>query len=289
MNMKDLLIFQTAARLGTINGAAEELNYAQSNITSRIKKLENDLGVTLFVRHQRGIDLTDEGNIMLPYAQKILVLSEELTNAVQKEQAATGKLNIASVETVIHLPVILSTFIQDHPLVDLTLTTGVTKELIELVKHSKINGAFVTKGEWTADAALEKVDVFKEKLVLISAAHINSFEQAINLPLLRFSDGCGYRDKLNEWLKDFDIQPKKVMELGTLETTLGSVISGLGTAYVPYAAVKPYEKKGQIHCYNLPEAYSHITTVFVYRKQDYLSPALRSFLQTIEQTKTVTS
>src|SRR5699024_12506544 len=102
--------------------------------------------------------------------------------------------------------------------------------------------------------ALEKLDVFKEKLVLISAAHIESFEQVINLPLLRFSDGCGYRDKLNEWLADFDIQPKKVMELGTLETTLGSVISGLGTAYDRYAADKPYEKKSQIRCYNLPDA-----------------------------------
>src|SRR5699024_7559469 len=151
-----------------------------------------------------------------------------------------------SVETVIHLPVILSTFIQDHPLVDLTLTTGVTKELIELVKHSKINGAFVTKGEWTADTALEKLDVFKEKLVLISAAHIESFEQVINLPLPRFSDGCGYRDKLNEWLADFDIQPMKVMELGTLETTLGSVISGIGTPYVHYAAFELYVKEGQI-------------------------------------------
>src|SRR5699024_8912529 len=289
MNMKDLLIFQTAARLGTINGSAEELNYAQSNITSRIKKLENDLGVTLFVRHQRGIELTEEGNIMLPFAQKILVLSEELTNAVQKEQAATGKLNIASVETVIHLPVILSTFIQDHPLVDLTLTTGVTKELTELVKRSKINGAFVTKGEWTADATLEKVDVFKEKLVLISAAHIKSFDHAINLPLLRFSDGCGYRDRLNEWLEDFDIQPRKVRELRTLNTGIGSVISGHATAYVPYAAVKQYEQEGQIRCYNLTEAYSHITTVFVDRKQAYLTPALRSFLQTIQQTKTVTS
>src|SRR5699024_7290791 len=139
------------------------------------------------------------------------------------------------------------------------------------------------------DTALEKLDVFKEKLVLISAAHIESFEQVINLPLLRFSDGCGYRDKLNEWLADFEIQPKTLMELGTFDTTLGSVISALGTAYVAYASVKTYEKKGQIRCYNLPEAYSHITTVFVYRKQDYLSPALRSFLQTIEQTKTVTS
>src|SRR5699024_8402549 len=200
--------------------------------------------------------------------------------------------NVTVVQTCalpIYLPVILSTFIQDHPLVDLTLTTGVTKELIELVKHSKINGAFVTKGEWTADTALEKLDVFKEKLVLISAAHIESFEQVINLPLLRLSGGCGYAHKLNECLADFIILPKKVMALGTLQTTLGSVISGLGTAYVPYAAVKPYEKKGQIRCYTLQEAYRHITTVFFYRKQDYLSPALRSFLQTIEQTKTVTS
>ena len=78
MNTKDLLIFQTVANKGSINKAAEELNYVQSNVTSRIQKLEEELNTKLFHRHKRGITLTNEGNALFPYAQKIISLTEEM-------------------------------------------------------------------------------------------------------------------------------------------------------------------------------------------------------------------
>src|SRR5699024_2267197 len=121
MYIKDLSIFMTATRLGSISQTAETLNYAQSNITSRIKKLENELDVTLFIRHQRGISLTEEGKAVLPYIQKIIALSEEMKSIANAGQGATGKLTVASVETVIQLPVILSNFIRDYPQIDFTL------------------------------------------------------------------------------------------------------------------------------------------------------------------------
>src|SRR5699024_10761427 len=85
------------------------------------------------------------------------------------------------------------------------------------------------------------------KLVLIASNDITSIDEVLKLPLLRFSDGCGYREKLNEWLTDKEIVPTKVMELGTLETTLGSVLAGLGVAYVPYTAVELYERRLNDH------------------------------------------
>lgn len=72
------------------------------------------------------------------------------------------------------------------------------------------------------------------------------------------------------------------MELGTLETTLGSVISGLGVAYVPYSAVEEYIAKKQIRYYELPDEYSLITTIFIYRKTDHITPALKKFIETIK-------
>lgn len=75
------------------------------------------------------------------------------------------------------------------------------------------------------------------------------------------------------------------MELGTLETTMISVISGLGIAYLPYAAVKEYIDKRSVFAYELPEQYSQISTVFIYRKDDYMTPALKKFVQTIEKTR----
>lgn len=281
MNLKDLEIFLTAANLGTISQTANELNYVQSNITSRIKKLEKDLQTSLFYRHKKGITLTESGQSILPYAKKILALSEEMKHIATNQQEASGKLAIASVETVIKLPFILSDFIRKNKLVDLNLSTGVTKELIHKVKQYKLDGAFVTKSSLIEDPDLTSIDVFEEKLVLIAAHHIQSLDEVMKLPLLRFSDGCGYRAKLDEWLIDNRITPTKVMELGTLETTLGSVMAGLGAAYVPYSTIKSYEEKGRIKCYKLKKKYSQITTVFVYRKNDYVSPALNSFIETI--------
>lgn len=61
MELKDLEIFQTVAEKGTITEAAKALNYVQSNITSRIQRLEEELKTPLFHRHRRGMRLTPEG------------------------------------------------------------------------------------------------------------------------------------------------------------------------------------------------------------------------------------
>lgn len=285
MNTKDLLIFQTVANKGSISKAAEELNYVQSNVTSRIQKLEEELNTKLFHRHKRGITLTNEGNALLPYAQKIISLTEEMKMIARNQDGPTGKLDIASVETVIKLPLILSAYIQKYKQVELTLSTGVTAELKEKVLNYQLDGAFVTKSNMTADPNLSEVEVFKEKLVLITDYKERTLEEIMELPLLRFSDGCGYRAKLNEWLVDENIRPSKVMELGTLETTLGSVISGLGVAYVPHSAVEEYEAKKQIRCYELPDKYSLITTIYIYRNDEYRTQALEKFIETIEFVK----
>lgn len=283
MNIKDLLIFQTVASEGSFNRAATKLNYVQSNITSRIQKLEGILDTKLFFRHQKGITLTNEGEQLLPYAKKILSLSKEMRALVSNDDTPSGKLDIASVETVIQLPLILSKYAAEYDNVDLTLSTGVTAELKDKVLHYELDGAFVTKGVMTKEPTLKQIDVFHEELVLISGKKDLDFEHIFELPIIRFSDGCGYRAKLDEYLFDHKIVPKKVMELGTLETTLGSVISGLGIAYVPYSAVQEYESKGLIQCHSLPEEYSHITTVFIYRKEDYMTPALKKFVETVKK------
>src|SRR5690625_6915902 len=78
MNLKDLEVFQTVANKGTITKAAKHLNYVQSNITSRIQKLETELNTKLFNRHQRGMTLTPEGKKLMTYSEKILSLTNEM-------------------------------------------------------------------------------------------------------------------------------------------------------------------------------------------------------------------
>ncbi len=285
MNIRDLVIFDRVAEVGTISGAAKKLNYVQSNVSSRIQKLEEDLNVPLFHRSKRGMKLTPEGKALRSYAQEIITLSRAMKAFSTQANTPRGRLEIASVETVIKLPLILSKFNKWYQEVDLTLSTGVTAELRDKVINYQLDGAFVTKNALTSHPDLIEAKVFSEQLVLIADRPYQALEVLMQQPLLIFSDGCGYRAKLTEWLRDSGIRPTKQMELGTLETTLGSVISGLGVAYVPYSAVQHYEASGLIHCHELPEKYSAIETVFIYREKDYLTPALEKFVETIELTR----
>lgn len=285
MNLRDLEIFVTVAEEKSISKTAEKLNYVQSNISSRIQKLEKTLAAKLFHRNKNGMILTSEGKILIDYANKILTISQEMKDVLNESENPQGKLDIATVETVIKLPLILSKYNKNFKGVDLTLSTGVTTELRNKVINYELDGAFVTKNINTSHKHLNKIEVFNERLVLISDPKLNKISDIIHLPILGFSDGCGYRLKLNEWLNHERIKPSKVMELGTLETTLGSVISGLGIAYVPYSAVEHYEASGLIKCHDLPKEFSEIKTIFIYRRENKQSLALKKFIETIEKAK----
>ncbi|MEC1719315.1 LysR family transcriptional regulator [Schinkia azotoformans] len=285
MEFKDLEIFQMVAEKGTISEVAKELKYVQSNITMRIQKLEQELNTPLFNRHRRGMSLTPEGKKLLAYSKKILLLTAEMKKAVQSKEEPSGKLDIGTVETVIHLPKILSTFIKKYKNVDLSLFTGVTETLEKEVLHHKLDGAFVTESDFHPD--LVSHEVFREELVLISDKHSSSLEELKQEPFLCFSEGCGYRARLEAWDRDQNITPQKVLEFGTLETILQSVAAGLGVTFVPKSAVTHMEQNGLIHCHTLPEKYSKIKTVFIRRADTYLTSTMEKFIETIEKNNQV--
>src|SRR5690625_2550314 len=271
------------AEKGTITDAAKALNYVQSNVTSRIQKLEDELHTPLFNRHNRGMNLTPEGKKLIVYAEKILSLTNEMKKVIQSNDEPSGKLEIGSVETVLKLPYILSTYNKKYNNVELSLYTGVTEKLQEEVLNHRLDGAFVTETGSHPDLIAQ--EVFQEELVLISDRNTTSLEQLENEPFLCFSKGCGYRSRLEAWYNDQNITPQKVMELGTLETILSSVTIGLGITFVPKSAVTHLEKKGYIKCHSLPEAYSRINTIFIRRADAYLTSTIEKFIETIKHSR----
>lgn len=287
MEFKDLEIFQKVAEKGTVTEAAKELSYVQSNITSRIQKLETELNTPLFNRHNRGMSLTPEGKKLLVYCEKILSLTNEMKKVVQSKEEPSGKLEIGTVETVIKLPTILSTYTKKYKNVDFSLFSGVTEKLQEKVLNHRLDGAFVTETDIHPDLIAH--GVFQEELVLISDMNTISIEQLKDKPFLCFSKGCGYRARLEAWYTDENITPKKVMEFGTLETILSSVVAGLGITFVPKSAVSHLQARGLIKCHSLPEKYSNIKTVFIRRSNTYLTTTIEKFIETIELSKGETS
>src|SRR5579863_4332493 len=128
-----LRVFEAVARLGGMNRAAAELFTVQSNVTARIRQLEEELQATLFVRHSRGATLTAAGQRLLPYARQVAQLLDEAQRAVMDTGRPSGPLTLGSLETTaaVRLPRVLSAYAAAYPAVDLVLLPGTTAELTE--------------------------------------------------------------------------------------------------------------------------------------------------------------
>ncbi|MCF8123292.1 MAG: LysR family transcriptional regulator, partial [Desulfarculaceae bacterium] len=133
MEFSSLQIFLAVAQEGGVSKAAQKLNYVQSNVTARIRKLEEELGVSLFYRRPRGMSLTPAGELLMQYAQKALRLMEEAQKEVTQQAEVGGKLNLGSLGSTaaVRLPGLLTAYHQQFPAVEIKVSTGRLHDLME--------------------------------------------------------------------------------------------------------------------------------------------------------------
>lgn len=283
MELNDLRIFQTVATLGSVSKAASELSYVQSNVTARIKLLEKELGTPLFYRNKRGMTLNSEGRRLMEFSREILVKVEDLHRYFHQTSEPSGVLAIGMVETTHALPGIFASYCGRYPHVDLSLKAGVTEQLVQEVLDVELDGAFVTGP--INHPLIEQVQVFHEELVLVTKSSSFKVDDIPGKALLLYKKGCGYRERLESWLKLAGLIPGKVMEFGTYDTIIGGVAAGIGITILPNSSVSSLAESGKIHIHRVPEPYREVATVFIRRKDAVITNTMRSFLDAISQQK----
>ena len=281
MDAGDLRFFEAVARLGGMNKAAAELKTVQSNVTARIRALEDELGVKLFARTNRGVTLTDSGRRLLPYALRVASVLDDARRAALDDGTPGGQLVVGSLETTaaLHLTPLLSRFAAAYPAVDLSLRTGTSCELIEWVLGHRLEGAFVCGP--VAHPELDVEPFFREELVMLTAATITDFEalaRQAGFRIVVLRAGCSYRLQLEAILARRGIVNVRHMEFGTLEAIIGCVSAGLGVTLLPKALVGPVWREGRLAMHALPSGEGMVETVFVRRRDGYASSALGAFL-----------
>ena len=280
MDIRDLATFATVARLGGMGRAARALNTVQSNVTQRVRRLEDSLGVALFERSRSGARLTAAGERLMPYAGRLDALLEEAGRAARDDGAPRGTLVVGSLETTaaLRLSPLLAAYASAHPHVDIVLRTGTTAELVERVLARELEGAFVCGPVVHADLVTQAL--FEEELVLLSGPAQRSVADILHAPNLRLiilRAGCSYRQRLEELLARRGIVGLRRLEFGTLEAILGAVAAGLGITLMPRALVGPSWRGGRIAIHRLPKAEARVQTLFVRRRDMLCSSALVAF------------
>ncbi len=283
MELSDLNIFRTVVQAGGITRAAERLHRVQSNITTRVRQLEQELGVDLFIRQGKRMHLSPAGKLLLNYADQLLDLAREARDAVH-DAKPRGLFRLGSMESTaaIRLPGALNEYHHRYPEVTLELHTGNTRELPAKVLRGELDAALV--GEPIADAPFEKITVFEEELAIIAAARhppIRSPRDLQPQTMLAFETGCHYRLRLEQWFAQSGEMPERIIEMTSWHAILGCTAAGMGVAILPKMVLTTFPDRKFLSVHPLPRNLSKAPTVLIWRKGAH-SPKVNALLEVLK-------
>lgn len=266
LDLDSLQIFKAVVDYGGITNAAAQLNRVQSNITTRVKNLEERLGVTLFHRQSGKLIPSDEGMLLLQYAEKLLRLSTEAETAL-KRRSLQGTLRIGTLESTAaaRLPPLLSSYHERFPDVYIELVSGSSDALIAQVHRGDIEAAFVSDPYMTA--GLDSQEAFIEELTLIVAKNspVTHARDVAGQTVIAFAKGCSYRRVLETWLETCEIVPTRVLELASYHAISACAAAGTGVAIMPQAVLKAVQVESMVKALPLPSKLARVRTHLVWR------------------------
>ena len=283
MDLTLLRYFYTIAREGSFMSAAEKLGYAQSNLSMRVKQLEEMTGSELLIRGRNGVTLTEKGKVLYSYAEKLLSLSEEAESAVKGDGFNIDSLTIASMESaaVTFLPGMLAKFHKEYPETSVMVSTGTSDAGVRAVLSNDADMA-IAVGK-NIHKELSFTPIRKEKLVLVTdySSQENELKRLLTKPLLVFPSGCAYRRVLERMLSDYGIAAVRMMEFTSLGAILASVSAGLGISVFPASAVNSFSVGESLRMIPLPKEYETADIYLISRRRSTGNRTLNDFIETI--------
>ncbi|NIA70678.1 LysR family transcriptional regulator [Pelagibius litoralis] len=267
MNLSDLIIFRAVVEEGGITRAAERLHRVQSNVTTRVRQLEEDLGVALFIRQGKRLHLAPAGRVLLNYAERLLALAEEARDAVQDSRPrGTFRLGAMESTSAVRLPAPLSAYMKRYPEVDIELRTGNPEQLARAVLAGELDAALAA--EPIAREQFDQIPVFEEDLVLIAGADQPPIVPGKPAPrrMIAFESGCPHRKRLEDWYAERGETPAQTLQLASYYAMLGCVLVGMGVTLLPKSVLATYPERKRLSLHPLPPGQDKAWTMLFWRK-----------------------
>lgn len=240
-----LKVFRAVAEHLNFRKAAEHLFLSQPAVTLQIKALEDDLGVRLFDRSANRVTLTPPGTVLLRYADKIAALASAAAQDLGlNEGKFSGDLRLGASTTIAQyvLPRLIGAFIAEHPRVRLSLHSGNTEQIVELLLNKKVDLGLIEGPARHRGVHLEQF--MQDELVLIAPPELVenyfSVQQLMDSNLLMREQGSGSRRVVETTLKKAGLKLKSfrnVMNLDSTESIKSAVEAGLGVGFVSRWAI----------------------------------------------------
>ena len=233
MNLTQLKYFHAVCTFQNVSDAAVSLFVSQPTLSSAIKELEHEFGVTLFRRHRHGMALTPEGEIFF-HATKNFLKEAEQIEAMMKDLGVARKtlrLGVPPMIGSLLLPQIYRGFLPLHPDVKLDITEGGRHELCKKLSEGQLDMVFLPHSK-PLEPPFEAREVMQLEIVccatkenpLAAAPHITP-AQLLNTPVVLFENSFFQTDAIKKWFAAQKITPRILLQTNQLSTMM-SVISG---------------------------------------------------------------
>ncbi|WP_058910010.1 putrescine utilization regulator PtrR [Entomohabitans teleogrylli] len=268
MDLTQLEMFNAVAQTGSISAAAQQVHRVPSNLTTRLRQLEAELGTALFIREHPRLYLSADGHNFLAYSRQIMALVEE-ARSVMAGAEPRGVLALGALESTaaVRIPGILARFNQRYPRIQLDLSTGPSGSMLDGVLDGSLSAAFVDGP--LLHPVLEGVPVFDEEMVIITPpghAPVTRGRDASGESLYAFRANCSYRRHFESWLQADSAVAGKIHELESYHGMLACVIAGAGLAMLPRSMLESMPGCHQVSVWPLPAPWGMLTTWLIWRR-----------------------
>jgi DNA-binding transcriptional LysR family regulator len=287
MDVRDLQIFLSVAKHLNYTRAAEEVNLSQPSVSVRMRELERDLGSKLFEQLGKKVALTEAGELLVPYATRLIAVMGDTRQAIEDLQGMErGLLRIGASTTpgMYLIPQTVAYFKRRHPKIDVHLTVKDTRQIEDGVIRNDFDFGFV--GGHLAGDEVEVLPWMTDHLVLVVPSNHNlTRKKSIKLADLRKERfilreaGSATRAAVAHHLKKAEIEVETVMEMENPESVKKAVQSGLGIAFISRFAVETELKARSLVAINVTGLDINRELKIVYRKDKHLGRAAQTFIE----------
>jgi DNA-binding transcriptional LysR family regulator len=287
MDVRDLQIFLSVAKHLNYTRAAEEVHLSQPSVSVRVRELERDLGTKLFEQLGKRIALTEAGQVLLPYAIKVLAATDDARHAMDEWQGLErGSLRIGASTTpgMYLIPRTIAQFKQRYPKIDVHLAVKDTRQIEEGVIRNEFDCGFV--GGHLAGAEVDVLPWMEDQILLVTPPdHPLARKKSVKIEDLRREGfilrevGSATRAAIATHLQRSDLNVETVMEMENPESVKKAVQSGLGIAFFSRFAVETELKAKSLVAIRIKGLDIKRELKIVYRKDKHLGRTAEAFIE----------
>jgi len=288
MEIRQLRSFINVARLLSFNRAAKKMHYAQSSVSAQIHALEEELSVKLFDRLGKTIILTEAGERLVQYAEKITALEEETRSELKSEGQPRGSLTIRMPESlgIYRFPPVIKEFVSKHPGVRLNFTACTHEGLQQDLRKGVTDLGFLLT-ESINDADLEAEVLGFENIMLVAATgHPLTMKKQVRAndlmeeTFLLSKVDCSYRRSFENILEAQGIPIQNTIMFNSVASLKECAIQGLGLTVLPKMAVAAEIASKKLAPVKWKDGQFEVAILMVWYKERWISPKQKAFMAT---------